>query len=134
MNIYVNTLLEGKIVKAVYFLSDIGSFYAEPINDGLIGEGLLYNDLMFHFEGNESRTEVILKDSENHISDAINGWLQNHSNMSFVTNNKETFDAIAKLININLDNYHTVIVGTDKTGLPVIEKTKKLKDIYDAKG
>ena len=130
MNIYFNTLIGNDKLKAIYLLSDLGSFYAEPINDGVIGEGLLYNDYMFHFEGNQERTTIVLKDSENYITDAIKGWLQNHTSPSFVTNNQESFNMLANLAKINLDNYHTTVVGSDREDLPVIQKTKKLMEVY----
>jgi hypothetical protein len=130
MNIYFNTLVSGEKLKAIYLLSTVGNFYAEPINDGVIGDGLLYNDYMFHFEGNEDRTDIVLKDSENYIKDAITGWLQLHTKPSFITNNKESFSFLARLAEINLDDYHTTVVGTDTEDLSVIEKTKKLKEIY----
>lgn len=130
MNIYFNTLLAGDKLKAIYLLSDIGSFYAEPVNDGVIGEGLLYNDYMFHFEGNPERTVIILKDSEKYITDAIKGWLENHKDPSFVTNNNNSFSALVGISGINLEDYHTVVVGKDEEDLPVIQKTKKLMEAY----
>jgi len=133
MNIYFNTLMGDDKVKAIYLLSDIGSFYAEPVNDGVIGEGLLYNDYMFHFEGNPERTVIVLKDSEKYITDAIKPWLQNHTDPSFVTNNGISLGALSEIAGINLDNYHTTIVGKDEEDLSVIDKTKKLKDVYSIK-
>jgi len=130
MNIYFNTLSAGDKLKAIYLLSDIGSFYAEPVNDGVIGEGLLYNDYMFHFEGNPERTVIILKDSEKYITDAIKGWLGNHKDPSFVTNNNNSFSALVGISGINLEDYHTVVVGKDEEDLPVIQKTKKLMEVY----
>ena len=134
MNIFFNTLSSGDKLKALYLLSSVGSFYAEPVNDGVIGEGLLYNDYMFHFEGNEDRTEITLKDSENYITDAITGWLQNHSEPSFITNNGDSFRLLAEIAKIDMADYHTVVVGTDREDLPVIEKTQKLKETYKPKG
>ncbi len=130
MNIYFNTISAGDKLKAIYLLSDIGSFYAEPVNDGVIGEGLLFNDYMFHFEGNPERTVIVLKDSEKYITDAIKGWLGNHEDPSFVTNNNNSFTALVNISGINLDDYHTTVVGKDDEDLPVIEKTKKLMEIY----
>jgi hypothetical protein len=134
MNIFLNTLRSGDKLKALYLLSSVGSFYAEPVNDGVIGEGLLYNDYMFHFEGNEDRTIITLKDSENYITDAITGWLQNHSKLSFITNNKESFKLLASIAKIDMADYHTVVVGTDSEDLPVIEKTQKLRETYESNG
>ena len=119
MNIYFNTLLAGDKLKAIYLLSD-----------GVIGEGLLYNDYMFHFEGNPERTVIILKDSEKYITDAIKGWLENHKDPSFVTNNNNSFSALVGISGINLEDYHTVVVGKDEEDLPVIQKTKKLMEAY----
>jgi len=134
MNIYLNTLRSGEKLKALYLLSSVGSFYAEPVNDGVIGEGLLYNDYMFHFEGNEDRSVITLKDSENYITDAITGWLQLHSQPSFITNNGDSFKLLGGIAKIDMADYHTVVVGTDSEDLPVIEKTKKLKETYKPKG
>ena len=120
-------------VKAIYLLSDIGSFYAEPVNDGVIGEGLLYNDYMFHFEGNPERTIIVLKDSEKYITDAIKPWLQNHTDLSFVTNNSISLRVLSEIAGIDLDNYHTAIVGKDEENISVIDKTKKLRDVYSVK-
>ena len=130
MNIYINTLIGGDKLKAIYLLSEIGSFYAEPVNDGVIGEGLLYNDYMFHFEGNPERTVIVLKDSEKYITDAIKAWLENHTNPSFITNNQKSFDMLAEIAKMNLENYHTVVVGKDEEDLTVINKTKKLMEVY----
>jgi hypothetical protein len=130
MNIYINTLIGGDKLKAIYLLSEIGSFYAEPVNDGVIGEGLLYNDYMFHFEGNPERTVIVLKDSEKYITDAIKPWLQNHTSPSFITNNRKSFDMLAEIAKMNLENYHTVVVGKDEEDLTVINKTKKLMEVY----
>ena len=85
---------------------------------------------MFHFEINDDHTEIILKDSENYIKDAITGWLQLHTKPSFITNNEESFGFLARLAEINLDDHNTTVVGTDKEDLSVIEKTKKLKETY----
>jgi hypothetical protein len=134
MNIYLNTLRSGEKLKALYLLSSVGSFYAEPVNDGVIGEGLLYNDYMFHFEGNEDRSVITLKDSENYITDAITGWLQLHSQPSFITNNGDSFKLLGDIAKINMPDYEMVVVDTDKEVLPIIEKTKKLKEIYKSKG
>ena len=134
MNIYLNTLRSGEKLKALYLLSSVGSLYAEPVNDGVIGEGLLYNDYMFHFEGNEDRSVITLKDSENYITDAITGWLQLHSQPSFITNNGDSFKLLAGIAKIDIADYHTVVVGTDSEDLPVIEKTQKLKETYKPKG
>ena len=41
---------------------------------------------------------------------------------------------LADIAKINLDNYHTTVVGKDDEDLPVIEKTKKLKGVYETKG
>lgn len=133
MNVYLNTLISNDKLKALYLLSSVGSFYAEPINDGVIGDGLLYNDYMFHFEGNEDRTEIILKDSETYITEAIKGWLGLHGEPCFVTNNEESFNAFSNIAKININDYKT-IVDTNDENLPVIEKTEKLKEKYDAKG
>ena len=130
MNIYINTLIGGDKLKAIYLLSEIGSFYAEPVNDGVIGEGLLYNDYMFHFEGNPERTVIVLKDSEKYITDAIKAWLENHTNSSFITNNQKSFGMLAEIAKMNLENYHTVVVGKDEEDLTVINKTKKLMEVY----
>jgi hypothetical protein len=92
MNIYINAFLSGENIKAMYLMSDIGTFYAEPVNDGVIGEGLLYNDYMFHFESDVDRTKIILKDSEKYITDAISGWLKKHSDITFIS---LSFSAIA---------------------------------------
>jgi hypothetical protein len=134
MNIYLNTLRSGEKLKALYLLSSVGSFYAEPINDSVIGEDLLYNDYMFHFEGNEDRTKITLKDSENYITDAITGWLQLHSKPSFITNNGESFKLLADVAKINMSDYETVVVDTDEEVLPVIEKTEKLRESYKSNG
>lgn len=130
MNIYINTLIGGDKLKAIYLLSEIGSFYAEPVNDGVIGEGLLYNDYMFHFEGNPERTVIVLKDSEKYITDAIKAWLENHPSPSFITNNQKSFGMLAEIVKMNLENYHTVVVGKDEEDLTVINKTKKLMEVY----
>ena len=134
MKVYINTLSEGQKMKAIYLLSSIGSFYAEPINDGLIGDGLLYNEYMFHFEGNEDRTVVILKDSKERVKDALTGWLQNYPNPEFVTNNRDNLNVLSDLGGLNIDDYHTTVVGIDDKDLPLIEKTETLKKVYDAKG
>jgi hypothetical protein len=134
MNIYFNTLRSGDKLKALYLLSSVGSFYAEPVNDGVIGEGLLYNDYMFHFEGNEDRSVITLKDSENYITDAITGWLQLHSKPSFITNNQESFKLLAKIAKIDMSDYETIVVGTDEENLSVIDKTRGLKETYKPKG
>ena len=130
MNIYFNTLIGKNKLRAIYLLSEVGSFYAEPVNEGVIGEGLLYNDYMFHFEGDPDRTVIVLKDSEKYITDAITGWLQKHTSPSFITNNQESFDMLAGIAKINLENYHTAVVGKDEEALPVIKKTKKLMEVY----
>lgn len=134
MKIYFNTLTSGDKVKALYLKSDIGTFYAEPVNDGVIGEGLLFNDLMFHFEGNEDRTVIKLKDSENYIKDAINGWLSLHKDIHLITNNQISLDMLSSITQSSLDDHHQTVVGLDDENLPVIEKTEKLKQTYDAKG
>jgi hypothetical protein len=133
MNIYFNTLMTGDKLKALYLISDVGSFYAEPVNDGVIGEGLLYNDYMFHFEGNPERTVIVLKDSEKYITDAIKGWLGNHTEPSFITNNNNSFSTLGSIAGIKLEDYHTVVVGNDEDNLPVIQKTKKLMEVYGKK-
>ena len=130
MNIYFNTLIGKNKLRAIYLLSEVGSFYAEPVNEGVIGEGLLYNDYMFHFEGDPERTVIVLKDSEKYITDAITGWLQKHTSPSFITNNQESFDMLAGIAKINLESYHTTVVGKDEEALPVIKKTKKLMEVY----
>ncbi len=122
--------MAGDKLKAIYFISEVGSFYAEPINEGVIGEGLLYNDYMFHFEGNPDKTVIVLKDSEKYITDAVKGWLGNHTEPSFVTNNNNSFSALVNIARINIEDYHTTVVGKDDEGLPVIEKTKKLMEIH----
>jgi hypothetical protein len=130
MNIYFNTLMAGDKLKALYLISDVGTFYAEPINDGVIGEGLLYNDYMFHFEGNPERTNIVLKDSEKYITDAIKAWLGNHTSPSFITNNNNSFDPLGSIAGINLEDYHTVVVGKDEEDMGIIPKTKKLMGVY----
>ena len=92
--------MTGDKLKALYLISDVGSFYAEPVTDGVIGEGLLYNDYMFHFEGNPERTVIVLKDSEKYITDAIKGWLGNHTEPSFITNNNNSFSALGSIAGI----------------------------------
>ena len=52
MKVYFNFLADGEKPKAMYFLTNTGSFYAESTDSGLIGKDLLYNEYMFHFEGN----------------------------------------------------------------------------------
>ena len=129
MKVYFNFLADGEKPKAMYFLTNTGSFYAESTDSGLIGKDLLYNEYMFHFEGNEDRTHIKLKESEVRISEALRLWLEKYPDPSFVTNNQKSFDILAGIARINLDNYHTVVVGKDEEDLPVIEKTKKLKII-----
>lgn len=133
MNIYINAFLNGENIKAIYLMSDIGSFYAEPVNDGVIGEGLLYNDYMFHFESDVDRTKIILKDSVKYITDAISGWLNKHSDISFISNNCTSLKALEGIANIDISDYHTIVVGKDDEDLPVIQKTKKLREVYNIK-
>lgn len=123
--------MSGENIKAMYLTSEVGSFYAEPINAGVIGKGLLYNDYMFHLESDVDRTKIILKDSQQYITDAIFGWLQKHSDISFITNNNDSLKALNIIAKINTSDYHTVVVGTDSEDLPIIEKTKKLKQTYN---
>jgi hypothetical protein len=85
---------------------------------------------MFHFEGNPERTVIVLKDSEQYITDAIKAWLKNHTSPSFITNNNQSFGALVGISGINLEDYHTVVVGKDEEDLPVIQKTKKLMEVY----
>jgi|GEM_PF-5848896 hypothetical protein len=134
MNIYFNFLAEKETPIAMYFLSDNGSFYAESTDAGLIGKDLLYNEYMFHFEGSEDRMVIILKESENRISEALKVWLENYTNPSFVTNNKDNFKLLTNLVNMDFTNYNTTIIGLDNEDLPVIDKTNKLKEKYNAKG
>lgn len=134
MNIYFNFLAENENPRAMYFLTDTGSFYAESTDPGLIGKDLLYNEYMFHFEGNEDRTKIILKESESRISEALKVWLENYTDPSFITNNQDNLKLLANVVKINIDNYHTVVVGLDDEDLPIIEKTSELKSKYDAKG
>jgi hypothetical protein len=89
---------------------------------------------MFHFEGNEDRTKIILKESEGRISEALRVWLENYTDPSFITNNQDNLKLLANVAKINIDNYHTVVVGLDDEDLPIIEKTSELKSKYDAKG
>lgn len=136
MNIYFNFLAEKETPIAMYFLSDNGSFYAESTDAGLIGKDLLYNEYMFHFEGNEDRTVIILKESENRISEALNVWLDNYTDPSFITNNQDNLKLLGNFLKIDIGNYHTTVVGLDDEDLSVIDKTNKLKlkIKYDAKG
>lgn len=128
MNIYINAYLSGQNIKAIYLMSDIGSFYAEPVNDGVIGEGLLYNDYMFHFESDVDRNKIILKDSEKYITDAISGWLKKHSDIVFISDSDENIKALGGIANIDTSEYGITIVGGGDENLPVIERTKKLKE------
>ena len=130
MNIYINAFLSGENVKAIYLMSEMGTFYAEPVNEGVIGEGLLYNDYMFHFESDVDRTKIILKDSEKYITDAISGWLDKHSDISFISDDNMCLKALEGVANIDIDDYHTTVVGGGDENLPVIERTKKLKERY----
>lgn len=123
--------MSGENIKAMYLISDVGSFYAELVNDGVIGEGLLYNHYMFHFESDVDHTKIVLKDSERYITDAIGGWLKKHSDISFITNNDNGLKAFNDIAKINTSDYHTVVVGTDSDDLSIIEKTKKLKQTYN---
>jgi hypothetical protein len=131
MNIYINAFLSGENIKAVYLMSDIGTFYAEPVNDGVIGEGLLYNDYMFHFESDVDRTKIILKDSEKYITDAISGWLKKHSDITFISDSNTSLKALEGIANIDISDYHTTVIGGGDEELPVIEKTKKLKERFN---
>lgn len=134
MKIYFNTLIANEKLKALYLLSDLGSFYAEPINDGVIGDSLLYNDYMFHFEGNPDRTKIILKDSENYITDALVDWLKKHSDINFISVNDESFKALSGISKLDMADYHQTIINKDLSESTLIDGVKKLKEICDAKG
>ena len=142
MNIFFEVLRDDKHMRALMLLADNGDFfYAEPVNEGVIGEGLEFNDYMFHFESNEDRTKIKLKDSKQYITDAITGWLTNCGKIDFVHLGKDdlSWDMLKDISQMTdvvyldcSDNVETEYVsetgGAQKT---IIEKTYLLKEIYN---
>jgi hypothetical protein len=142
MNIFFEVLRDDKHMRALMLLADNGDFfYAEPVNDGVIGNGLEFNDYMFHFESNEDRTKIKLKDSKQYITDAITGWLANCGKIDFVHLGKDDLSwsmlkDISQMTDVDyLDcsdevetEYISEVGDTQKT---IVEKTYLLKAIYD---
>jgi hypothetical protein len=142
MNIFFEVLRDDKHMRALILLANNGDFfYAEPINEGVIGEGLEFNDYMFHFESNEDRTKIKLKDSKQYITDAITGWLANCGKINFIHLGKDEVSwGMLKDISQMTDEvysecsdeieaeYISEVGGTEKT---IVEKTYLLKEIYD---
>jgi hypothetical protein len=142
MNIFFEVLRDDKHMRALMLLADNGDFfYAEPVNDGVIGNGLEFNDYMFHFESNEDRTKIKLKDSKQYITDAITGWLANCGKIDFVHLGKDDLSwsmlkDISQMTDVDyLDcsdevetEYISEVGDTQKT---IVEKTYLLKGIYD---
>jgi hypothetical protein len=142
MNIFFEVLRDDKHMRALMLLADNGDFfYAEPVNDGVIGNGLEFNDYMFHFESNEDRTKIKLKDSKQYITDAITGWLANCGKIDFIHLGKDDLSwsmlkDISQMTDVDyLDcsdevetEYISKVGDTQKT---IVEKTYLLKGIYD---
>ena len=142
MNIFFEVLRDDKHMRALMLLADNGDFfYAEPVNDGVIGNGLEFNDYMFHFESNEDRTKIKLKDSKQYITDAITGWLANCGKIDFVHLGKDDLSwsmlkDISQMTDVDyLDcsdevetEYISEVGDTQRT---IVEKTYLLKGIYD---
>lgn len=142
MNIFFEVLRDDKHMRALMLLADNGDFfYAEPVNDGVIGEGLEFNDYMFHFESNEDRTKIKLKDSKQYITDAITGWLTNCGKIDFVHLGKDDLSwsmlkDISQMTDVDyLDcsdevgvEYISEVGDAQKT---IVEKTYLLKEIYN---
>jgi hypothetical protein len=142
MNIFFEVLRDDKHMRALILLADNGDFfYAEPVNDGVIGNGLEFNDYMFHFESNEDRTKIKLKDSKQYITDAITGWLANCGKIDFIHLGKDDLSwsmlkDISQMTDVDyLDcsdevetEYISEVGDTQKT---IVEKTYLLKGIYD---
>lgn len=142
MNIFFEVLRDDKHMRALMLLADNGNFfYAEPVNDGVIGQGLEFNDYMFHFESNEDRTKIKLKDSKQYITDAITGWLTNCGKIDFVHLGKDDLSwsmlkDISQMTDVDyLDcsdevgaEYISEVGGAQKT---IVEKTYLLKEIYN---
>jgi hypothetical protein len=142
MNIFFEVLRDDKHMKALMLLADNGDFfYAEPVNEGVIGKGLEFNNYMFHFESNEDRTKIKLKDSKQYITDAITGWLANCGKIDFVHLGKDDLSwsmlkDISQMTDVDyLDcsdvvetEYISEVGDTQKT---IVEKTYLLKEIYD---
>jgi hypothetical protein len=96
---------------------------------------------MFHFESNEDRTKIKLKDSKQYITDAITGWLANCGKIDFVHLGKDDLSwgmlkDISQMTDVDyLDcsdevetEYISKVGDTQKT---IVEKTYLLKAIYD---
>ena len=85
MKIFFETLNDPINLHSLMLLADNGDFfYAEPVNNAVIGHGLLFNEHMFYFESNEERTKIKIKDSKNYIADGVKGWLSNFTDIQFI--------------------------------------------------
>jgi hypothetical protein len=118
MKIFFETLNDPIHIHSLILLADNGDFfYAEPVNNAVIGEGLLFNDYMFHFESNEERTKIKLKDSKNYIVDGVKGWLSNYGDIEFIHMGKDDlcWEMLKELTQI-----------TDKTYTDCEDEVKKL--------